>query len=181
MSDQAPKKFAGYLVEFETPHDIMVAATSVRDAGFTRWDTHTPFPVHGLDHAMGLRGTALPWIVMLMGVTGCAVGLGLQWWTNAHNYQFVVSGKPFFSIPATIPVTFELTILFSAIGAFLGMILLNGFPRWHHPVFSSERFRRATQDRFFLSVEAEDPLCEEDKTGEFLRSLGGSHLEKMEV
>jgi hypothetical protein len=174
-------RLAGYLVEFEKPGDVMTAATRVRDAGFTRWDAHTPFPVHGLDRAMGLKPTLLPWIVMKAGIIGCATGLGLQWWTNAHNYKFVISGKPFWSIPANIPVTFELTVLFSAFGAFLGMILLNGFPRWHHPVFSSERFRRASQDRFFLSVEAEDPLFDEERTREFLRELGGVHLEKMEV
>lgn len=177
----AATRLAGYLVEFETPGAILTAAKKVRDAGFRRWDTHTPFPVHGLDRAMGLRATLLPWIVMGGGVTGCLTGLGLQWWTNAHNYQFLISGKPFWSIPANIPVTFELTILFSAFAAFLGMIGLNGFPRWNHPVFSSERFRRATQDRFFLSVEAGDPLFDETRTGEFLKGLGGTHVEKLEV
>lgn len=175
------RRMAGYLVEFETPGDILGAARKVRDAGFTRWDTHTPFPVHGLDAAMGLKPTLLPWIVMVSGVTGCAVGLGLQWWTNAHNYKLLISGKPFWSIPANIPVTFELTILLSAFGAFLGMVLLNGFPRWHHPVFTSNRFRRVTQDRFFLSIEAEDPLFDEHRTQDFLRGLGGVHLEKLEV
>jgi Alternative complex III, ActD subunit len=175
------RKVEGFLVEFDTPGGILAAAQKVRDAGFRRWDAHTPFPVHGLDRAMGLRASLLPWIVMVCGVTGCLTGLGLQWWTNAHNYQFLISGKPFWSIPANIPVTFELTILFSAFGAFLGMLGLNGFPRWNHPVFSSERFRRATQDRFFLSVEAGDPLFDEATTGEFLKGLGGIHVEKLEV
>jgi len=173
-------KLAGYLLEFDSPDGILTAARRVRDAGFTRWDTHTPFPVHGLDRAMGLRATALPWIVMAFGVLGCTTGLLLQWWTNAHNYPLVISGKPLWSIPASIPVTFELTVLLSAIGAFLGMLLLNGFPRWHHPVFTSDRFRRATQDRFFLSVESGDPLFDERKTAEFLSGLGGTHLEKLE-
>ena len=173
-------RMAGYLIEFDTPGEILKAAVQVRDAGFTRWDAHSPFPVHGLDRAMGLKSTLIPYLVLGGGLTGCATGLLLQWWTNAHNYPLVISGKPFWSIPASIPVTFELTILLSAFGAFLGMILLNGFPRWHHPVFSSERFRRATQDRFFISVEAEDPLFDENTTAEFLRSLGGRHLERME-
>ncbi|MEZ5063743.1 MAG: DUF3341 domain-containing protein [bacterium] len=174
-------KMAGYLLEFETPGQILEASRQVRDAGYTRWDAHTPFPVHGLDRAMGLKSTLVPWVVLGGGMTGCATGLLLQWWTNAHNYPFLISGKPFWSIPANIPVTFELTILLSAFGAFFGMILLNGFPRWNHPVFSSDRFRRATQDRFFLSIEAEDPLFDERGTAEFLRSLGGSHLERLEV
>jgi hypothetical protein len=175
------KRVAGYLVEFETPGEVLAAATLVRDAGFTRWDAHSPYPVHGLDGAMGLRGTGLPWVVMGAGLTGCAVGLLLQWWTNAHNYPFVISGKPLWSIPANIPVTFELTVLFSAFGAFLGMILFNGFPAWYHPVFASSRFRRATQDRFFISIEADDPIFDEERTGEFARTLGGCHLEKLEV
>lgn len=177
----SPKTLAGFLVEFEKPGDILIAATKVRDAGYRNWDAHTPFPVHGMDGAMGLKATRLPWIVMAGGTVGCATGLGLQWWTNAHNYQFMISGKPFWSIPANIPVTFELTVLFSAFAAFLSMILLNGLPQLHHPVFGSERFRRATQDRFFLSVEASDPRFEEERTLAFLRGLGGVGVERLEV
>ncbi len=175
------KSTAGILVEFETPGDLLSAAALVRDAGFTRWDTHTPFPVHGMDGAMGLRSTMLPWVVMAGGVTGCLTGMLLQWWTNAANYPYIISGKPAWSIPASIPVTFELTVLFSAFGAFFGMLIFNGFPTWHHMVFTSSRFRRATQDRFFLSIEAEDPNFDEDRTAEFVKTLGGSHIEKLEV
>jgi hypothetical protein len=173
-------RLAGLLLELDSPEALMTASFKVRDAGYTRWDAHSPFPVHGLDQAMGLRPTLLPWIVMGGGVTGCLVGLGLQWWTNAVNYPFIISGKPSWSIPANIPVTFELTVLFAAFAAFLGMIILNGFPRWHHPVFSSRRFRRATVDRFFISIEAEHPEFDEATTSEFLRSLGGP-VEKLEI
>jgi hypothetical protein len=173
-------RVAGLLLELESADALAHAAIQVRDAGYKRWDAHSPFPVHGLDRAMGLSPTLLPWIVMGGGVTGCLTGLGIQWWANAVNYPFVISGKPFWSIPANIPVTFELTVLFSAFAAFLGMILLNGFPRWHHPVFSSRKFRRATVDRFFISIEAEDARFDEEKTAEFLRSLGGS-VETLEV
>ena len=177
----ASTRLAGFLVEFETPGDILTAAAKVRDAGYTRWDAHTPFPVHGMDVAMGLRATRLPWIVMLGGTVGCLTGLGLQWWTNAVNYAFKISGKPFWSIPANIPITFEITVLFSAFAAFLSMLILNGLPQFHHPVFSSERFRRATQDRFFLSVEASDPRFNEGSTLAFLRELGGASVERLEV
>lgn len=173
-------RVAGLLLELESADALVQACLEVRDAGYTRWDAHSPFPVHGLDRAMGLSPTFLPWMVMGGGALGCLAGLGLQWWSNAANYPFVISGKPFWSIPANIPVTFELTVLFSAIAAFLGMILLNGFPRWHHPVFSSRRFRRATVDRFFVSIEAEDPQFDPERTAEFLRSLGGS-VETLEV
>ena len=181
MTAPEPRHLAGFLAEFESPADILAAAAKVRDAGYRRWDAHTPFPVHGLDQAMGLRGTKLPWIVMAGGTTGCLFGLALQWWTNAVNYPFLISGKPFWSIPANIPVMFELTVLFSAISAFGSMILMNGFPQWHHPVFSSERFRRATQDRFFLSIEADDPRFDEERTLAFLRGLGGLGVERLEV
>ena len=177
----AETKLAGYLVEFETVSSLKSACEKVRDAGYKNWDAHTPFPVHGLDDCMGLKPTALPWLIMGGGVTGCLVGLGLQWWTNAYNYPYIISGKPFWSIPANIPVTFELTVLFSALTAVFGMIMLNGFPRWHHPVFTSNRFRRATIDRFFISVEADDPYFDEEDTLAFLKGLGGSHLERLEV
>ena len=170
----------GYLVEFDTPGEVLDAAAKVRDAGYSRWDAHTPFPVHGLDAAMGLKSTILPWLVLGGGLTGCAVGLALQWWTNAFNYPMSISGKPLWSIPANIPVTFELTILLSAFGAFLGMLILNGFPTWYHPVFKSNRFRRVTQDRFFISVEAKDPIFDEGRTEEFLRTLGGRSIERLE-
>jgi hypothetical protein len=174
-------RLAGYLVEFETASSLRVACEKVRDAGFTRWDAHTPFPVHGLDGAMGLKPTALPWLVFAGGATGALTGLGLQWWANAENFPLIISGKPFWSIPANIPVTFELTVLFASLTAFLGMLVLNGFPRLHHPVFTSTRFRRASIDRFFLSVDAADPHFEEQSTLALLRGLGGSHLERLEV
>jgi len=173
-------RIVGLLLELTSASELVRACEQVREAGYTRWDAHSPFPVHGLDRAMGLSPTLLPWIVMGAGVTGCLTGLGLQWWTNGVNYPFVISGKPFWSIPANIPVTFELTVLFSAFGAFLGMLVLNGFPRWHHPVFSSRRFRRATIDRFFVSIEAGDPRFDLETTTEFLRGLGGP-VETLEV
>jgi hypothetical protein len=181
MSVRTDPRLAGYLVEFEGPGDVLAAAERVRDAGYTRWDAHTPFPVHGLDRAMGLRGSKLPWLVMAGGTFGCLFGLFLQWWTNAHNYQFQISGKPFWSVPANIPIAFELTVLVSAITAFGSVILLNGLPQLHHPVFTSERFRRATQDRFFLSIEAADPIFDEQRTAAFLRGLGGASVERLEV
>jgi hypothetical protein len=177
----AAPRTAGYLVEFATPDALLQACTRMRDAGFTRWDAHTPFPVHGLDRAMGVRNTILPWVIFVCGFTGLAFALFLQWWTNAENYKLVISGKPFWSIPANIPVAFELTVLFSAFGAFIGMLAFNGLPRFHHPVFTSERFRRVTTDRFFVSVEADDPRFDAHKTPSFLAGLGGSAPEKLEV
>ncbi len=174
------RRLWGYLVEFETPGQLLAAARRVRDAGYTRWDAHTPFPVHGLNDAMGLRPTRLPWIVALAGLTGALLGLGLQYYTNAFDYKLVISGKPFFSLPANIPVMFELTILFAAVAAFVGMIVLNGLPQWYHALLAQRRFRRTTADRFFISIEAADGQFDARRTKTFLEALGGSAVEAVE-
>ncbi len=167
----------GYLVEFDTPEAVLAAAEKVRDQGFTKWDTFTPFPVHGMDKAMGIKPTKLPLFVFAGGATGFLLGLLLQWWTNAVDYPFIISGKPLFGLPAAIPVIFELTILLAAFGAFFGMIAFNRLPRFYHPVFTSTRFARVTDDRFFLAVDMQDEKYDEKKTPEFLETLGGCHLE----
>jgi hypothetical protein len=170
----------GLLAEFEDVGSLMHAAEKVRDAGYKRWDCHSPFPIHGLDRAMGLRDTRLPWVVLLGGFVGAGAGVGLQWWTNAVNYPFLISGKPFFSLPANIPVVFELTVLISSVAAFLCMFLFNGLPRFYHPTFNSERFRRVTDDRFFIVVESRDPRFEAERTERLLRELGSRHVEWLE-
>jgi hypothetical protein len=174
------KRLWGYLVEFERPEALLDAAEKVRDAGYTKWDAHTPFPVHGLNDAMGLRPTRLPLLVFGAGLTGTLTGLGLQWFTNAFDYPMLISGKPMFSLPANIPVMFELTILFAALTAFAGMIVLNGLPEWYHALFSRNRFRRVTADRFFISVEARDPKFLPTRTREFLETLGGTVIEEVQ-
>lgn len=172
-------RFYGLLLEFENALDLVDACAKVRDAGFKKWDAHTPFPVHGMDAAMGIRGTRLPFIILGGGFTGLCLALLLIWWTNAVDYPFIISGKPLFGWPAAVPVTFELTVLFSAFAAFFGMWGLNGMPRLHHPLFSSERFARATADRFFLVIEKEDPKFDRTKTREFLATLGGTAVEEI--
>jgi len=152
---------------------ILAAAETVRDAGFTCWDAHTPFPVHGLSDAMGLRPTRLPWLVFGAGLAGASVGLALQYFTNAVDYRLIISGKPFFSLPANIPIVFELTILFSAVAAFLGMLVLNGLPQWYHALLGSRTFRRVTTDRFFISIAAQDPRFDRQETRALLASLPG--------
>ncbi|MDP6418333.1 MAG: DUF3341 domain-containing protein [Candidatus Krumholzibacteria bacterium] len=174
------EKLFGYLVEFETAGDLMKAAEKVRVAGFRKWDCHTPFPVHGLDDAMGLDETRLPWIVLLSGASGAFLGMLMQWWMNAVDYPLNISGKPLWSIPANIPVGFETTVLMAAFGAFFGMLALNGLPRLHHPVFGSERFRRATDDRFFISLESRDPSFDEKRTLEFAKTLSSLPVERLE-
>lgn len=180
MSERTELHLWGYLAEFDSPEALLAAAERVRDAGYSRWDAHTPFPVHGLNDAMGLRPTRLPWIVLAAGFAGAATGLVLQWFTNAFDYPFLISGKPIFSLPANIPVMFELTILFAAIAAFIGMLALNDLPRPYHALFKSRRFRRATTDGFFISIEASDPHFEAAGTKRFLQALGGAEVETIE-
>ena len=170
----------GILAEFENPAHLMHAAEKMRDAGFKRFDVHSPFPIHGMDRAMGLGRSILPWIVLGGGFTGFLTGLALQTWINVIEYPLVISGKPYFSLPAFIPVTFELTILFSAFAAVGGMFVLNFLPMLYHPLQKVKNFERATTDGFFLSVEARDPKFDAEATREMLASFGGKNIELLE-
>jgi len=174
-----PKVF-GVLAEFGSAQDLSRACESVRDAGFTRWDAHSPFPVHGLERAMGLRRSRVPVVVGVMALIGGAGAMLLQWWVSAVEYPLVIAGKPLFSWQAYIPITFEVAVLFGALGAVLGMLHFNRLPRWHHPLFRSPRFARATDDGFFLTIEAADPKFAAEKTPEWLRELGATHVEVAE-
>jgi hypothetical protein len=107
-------------------------------------------------------------------------GILLQWWTNAVDYPYLISGKPLFSLPANIPIAFETTILFAAISALVGMLALNGLPRLSHPLFTSRAFKRVTDDRFFISIEADDPLFDATKTRELLESISDQPVEEIE-
>jgi hypothetical protein len=168
------------LASFDLVDEFLAAATRVRDAGYTRWDAHSPFVIHGLDSAMGVKKTVLPYIVFAAGLTGAAAGILLQWWTNAFDYPFLISGKPLFSLPANIPVIFEMTILFAAISALIGMLALNRLPQLYHPLFTNRSFKRATDDRFFISIEAADPLFDPIATRELLESISGRPIEEIE-
>jgi hypothetical protein len=172
--------YYGILAEFATPADLYQACEQVRDAGFTRWDAHTPFPVHGLAGAMGLRSSPLPWIVLGMGLTGAAIGFGLQTWVHTAAYPLVISGKPYFSWPAFIPITFELGVLFGALGAVFGMLALNQLPMLYHPLFRSKVFERVTDDAFFISIESWDPRFDPSATRRLLESLGARSVELVE-
>jgi hypothetical protein len=171
---------AGYLAEFENVNSVFSAAEAVRDAGYYRWDVHSPFPIHGIDEAIGIRPTILPWLVLGGGLFGLAGGVWLQWFANAHDYKFNISGKPFFSLPAFVPVIFEMAVLCSALTAIFAMLLLNRLPMLYNPLFKSERFRRVTADRFFVVIDATDPQFDETRTAQLLRSLGAVAVERFE-
>jgi hypothetical protein len=170
----------GLLAEFGSPAALYHACERVRDEGFTRWDAHSPFPVHGLDKAMGLKRSPLPWIVLVMGLAGAALGFALQWWVHSKAYPLVISGKPYFSWPAYVPITFEVAVLFAALGAVLGMFGLNRLPMHHHPLFQSRVFERVTDDAFFISIESWDPRFDAAGTRQLLESLGARNVELLE-
>jgi hypothetical protein len=180
MADETAKRPALYLAEFETPDAIVKAAEGVRDAGYSKWDVHTPYPLHGMDDAMGLPDSRLGWIVLACGLTGLSLAVTMIQWMNGYDYPLVIGGKPADAIPSMVPIMFELTVLLSSFGAVFGMLGLNQIPRHHHPIFASERFEAFSTDKFFVSIEAEDPKFDVEKTKELLSAMGPSHLELVE-
>jgi len=174
-----PRNF-GLLAEYETATDLYHACERVRDAGYAAWDAHTPFPVHGLDKAMGLRGSIVPYIVAVMGFSGAGLGFLMQYWMSAVDYPLIISAKPFNSYPAWVPVTFELGILLGSFGAVFGMLGLNKLPQYYHSVFNSSRFHRFSDDRFFISIEARDPKYDLDRTRKLLETTGAVSVEEVE-
>jgi len=176
------KRVFGYLAEFESASALYKAAEKVRDAGFRRWDCYSPFPVHGLDNAMGMKRSILPWFVFFGGAAGLATAFLLAYITQVQIYPTVVQGKPvnIFTVPAFFPIMFELTVLFSGFTTLFGLLALIGLPRLHHPIFASHQFHRASDDAFFVAIEARDPKFSPDATREFLEELGGTNVELVE-
>ena len=168
------------LAEFETPDEIIGAAKRVRDAGYQKWDVHTPYPVHGMDAAMGLSDSRLGWIVLCAGLTGLLLAVSMMQWMNGYDYPLVIGGKPPEAYASMVPIMFELTVLLAAFGATFGMFGLNRIPRHHHPVFYSERFETCSNDKFFISIEAEDQKFDPNATRAFLEGLEPSHVELVE-
>lgn len=171
----------GLMAVFETPADAMHAAEQVRDAGYSKWDVHTPYPVHGLDAAMGLPNSKVGWFTFIGGATGYTTGMIMIWWMNAFDYKIVIGGKPMFSPFYAFPVSYELTILFASFGSLIGMFLLNRLPRLHHPLLKNRRFcQGASHDKFILVIETADPKFNADETRKLLASAGSKHIEMVE-
>lgn len=162
--------------------DVFHAAEQVRDAGFTSWDVHSPFPIHGMDAAMGLPRSILPRFVFVGGATGTLTAFSLEYITQVIIYPTVVQAKPanIFTIPAFFPVMFELTVLFSAFTALFTCLAMMKLPRLNHPLFNSRNFTRFSDDRFFICIEARDPKFSTEKTKAFLAGLGGQNVELVE-
>jgi mono/diheme cytochrome c family protein len=167
----------GVLAEYDTPGELIEAAKKVRDAGFTDFDCYSPFPVHGIDPAMGIKRTILPLLIFGGGFTGAIGGLALQWYCNAHAWTWNISGKPTWSIPANIPIAYECAILLAVFVSFFGMWIANKLPQVWHPLFRSDKFTRATDDGFFLGIEAKDRRFDAEKTPKLLADAGALSVE----
>jgi len=176
----ATAKAYGIIAEFDTTADVLHAAEKVRQAGFRRWDVFTPFPIHGMDRAMGMKNSPVGWFSFLGGVTGYTTGMVMIWWMNAYDYRIVVGGKPMFSPYGAFPPSYELTILFGAFGALFGMLFLNRLPRLHHPLLKHKRFEQVTHDKFFIVIETDDPKYSETETRKLLEATGSKHIEMVE-
>ncbi|PYI88910.1 MAG: DUF3341 domain-containing protein [Verrucomicrobia bacterium] len=179
MADATSRPY-GVIAEFDTPAAVLHAAEKVRDAGYRRWDVFTPFAVHGMDKAMGLKNSRVGWFSFLGGVTGYTTGMLMIWFMNGVDYKIVVGGKPMFSPFAAFPPSYELTILFGSFGALLGMLFLNRLPRLYNPLLKNRRFALATHDRFCIVIECDDPKYSETETRKLLESAGSAHTELVE-
>ncbi|HUF10646.1 MAG TPA: DUF3341 domain-containing protein [Rhodothermales bacterium] len=180
MAAAAHSRVYAVLGEFEHAGALLKAAAGVRDAGYKKFDAHSPFPIHGMDKAMGLGQSILGFFVFGGAITGCFLGYLMQWWMGAVDYPLNISGKPFFALEPSIPIMFELTILFSALAAVFGMFALNKLPRPYNPLFYSKRFTKVSDDGFFLSIEQSDRQFDAIQCEKLLRDLGAVHIEVVE-
>ena len=164
----------------ESAKDLLYLAKDIKTIGIKNFETYSPFPIHGMDPAMGLKDSPLSWLALIGGLTGVTGGFALQIWTSAFDYKIYVSGKPLMSLPAFIPVAFELTILFTAFAVVFGMLALNKLPQWHHPIFEHSQFEKVTNDGFFISISTTDPHYNEETIQTLLKKYNTKDIEKLE-
>ncbi len=170
----------GIMAQFDDVVSAYHAAEKMRDAGFSKWDLHAPFPIHGIEEAMGHKRTILPYIVLVAAFAGIGTAIGMQWWISAIDYPLVVQGKPYGAWEPFAMIIFELGVLFSAFASLFGMMMLNGLPRLHHPLMLKDSFLDVTDDKFFVVVEATDPSFNPEHTSKFLREIGATAVELVE-
>jgi hypothetical protein len=174
-------KFYGLVAEFDDDRKLVAAARAAREFGYTRMDAFSPFPVHGIDDAIGIPRSPLGFLVAAGGTLGLLSATFLVWWTGAVDYPLVIGGKPLFAVEFSVPIMFELTVLFSAFTAVLGMFHLNRLPTYYRPIFNYSRYAGATDDKFLLAIEATDPLFNPDEGAVLLQSLGATVTELVEA
>jgi hypothetical protein len=177
MADQ---KDWGVVAQFENPARLLEAATKLHASGYEQIESWSPFPVHGMDDAMGLSGSKVGWFTLTGGICGMSLAAWLQWWTGKFDYPIVIGGKPLFTWEYAVPVFFELAVLLSAIATLISIFALNKLPRPFHPLDRVPAFRRVTDDGFFLTIEASDPLYDPEKSQTVLAELGGTNITVVE-
>ena len=172
------RKIYGIGAEFPSAAALYHAAEKIRDSGFKRWDVHSPFPIHGMDAAMGLGKSWLSAVVLCGGVTGLITAVVLEFYPSVIEYKLDVHGKPvtWATVPAYLPIMFELTVLLSAFACVFALLVFNQLPKWYHPIFNWDRFAKVTDNGFFLVIEAHDPQFSETKTRALLEEIGGTHV-----
>lgn len=170
-STKTSTPFYGLMAEFDSAQSLIDAARKVREAGYTKADAYSPFPIHGLAEALGFRERHVAPVVLAGGITGALAGYGLEYWTQVIAYPMNIGGRPFHAWVSFIPPAFETTILFAAFSAVIAMLAMNGLPQPYHPVFNAPRFSMASQDKFFLAIEASDPRFDAEATRQFLSGL----------
>lgn len=172
-------KLHGILGEFKNPKALVDVSKLVVKSGYSKFDTYSPFPIHGMDKAMNLKKSKLGWIIIGHGILGFSIAIAMMYFMSVIDYPINISGKPFFNAPAWVPITFELTVLLSAFGAVFGMFFLNGLPKLNNPLFNVTRFKKATDDGFFICIEAEDSLFDTEKVKDLLKGAGATHIEEV--
>jgi hypothetical protein len=167
----------GILAEFSNSGELLEAAKKMREAGYKDYDCHSPFPIHGMDQAMGLKRSPLGYIVFVVAVIAVVSGAWMEWWTSSVDYPIVISGKPFFSYQAYGPVAFAIMVLASSFAALFGMMILNKLPKLFHPLFGSSRFEKVMNDGFFISVPSQDAKFDLASSTKYLEEIGGKNIE----
>lgn len=173
--------FYGYIAEFEEAEELLAATQKTTAAGYRKFDAYSPFPIHGLAEAMEFKDNRLPWMIFVAGIIGAGIGYGLQYYVTVIDYVLNVGGRPNHTWVQYIPITFECTVFCAALTAVIGMFALNGLPLPYHPVMEAKNFERATQDRFFLCIEATDPEFDEDQTRRFLEGMRPLEVNRVEA
>jgi hypothetical protein len=173
------KTLHGLGAEFSSARALLHAAQKIQNLGFRRWDVYSPFPIHGMDQAMNFKRSKVSLFSLLGGCTGLTTAFVLIYYTSAINYPLIVQGKPYFALEPSLPIFFELTILLTAFGTILGLLLLTLMPRLHHPVFNWDRFKKVSDDGFFLVLESADPRFDAEASKKLLREIGGDHVSEI--
>ncbi len=157
MSRAKLKPTVGALAEFDNADAMLAAIRRLRDAGYSKLDAYTPYPVHGIDETLGIRRSKLTLVAFVAGMCAAAGAYFIQWYMNAYDYPINVGGRPAHAPLAFLIITFEMGVLFAGLTAFVAVFAFSGLPRLWHPVFEIEGFERATIDRFWVSVDTDDP------------------------